>query len=81
MQGVNMRTKHSREFLTNYGIRNYGRRIAAASDGYPNDGKWYHRMQDGFACGDDHTVLRIRMAGKMPIAQEYREIEVRYDKD
>ena len=65
--------KHTAEFLTEYGVKNYKSGSTSTRDGHPNDGKWFHRMQDGFACGDTYTVLRIRMRGDMPMRQEYKD--------
>lgn len=67
--------KHSTEFLTNYGLENYKRRNSSSQDGHPNDGKWYHKMEDGFVCGDMYIVLRIRMRGDMPMRQEYKDLD------
>ena len=39
--------KHTAEFLTEYGVKNYKSGSTSTRDGHPNDGKWFHRMQDG----------------------------------
>ena len=67
--------KHTTEFLTEYGVKNYKDSLSSSMDGYPNDGKWYHKMDDGFVCGDTYTVLRIRMRGDMPMRQEYKDLD------
>ena len=71
--------KHSTNFLTEYGKRLFKTRCQASSDGYPDDGKWYHKMATGFVSGDKYTVLRVRMVGEMPMIQEYKDIP--YAKD
>ena len=67
--------KHDKDFLIKYGINNYNTRCSSASDGNPNDGKWYNRMNTGCVCGDNYTVLRIRMVGTMPIIQQYTDYD------
>ena len=51
--------RHDIEVLLNYGISNYKERLSSSQDGLPNDGKWYHRMDTGFICGDKYTVIRF----------------------
>ena len=65
---------HTREFLLEYGVKLFNSRTSSSMDGQPNDGKWFHRMEVGFVCGDMYTVLRVRMVNEMPMIQEYKDL-------
>lgn len=66
--------EHTQDFLLAYGIKHFASKYSSATNGCPNDGKWYNRMKDGFACGDNYMVLRVRMVGDMPMIQLYKDI-------
>ena len=50
---------YDKQELIEYGKKQYKLGGSSASDGYPNDGKWYHKMKNGCVFGDMYQVIRM----------------------
>lgn len=62
--------KHDVEYLLGYGIQNFKQKAQSSSDGHPNDGKWYQRLDTGFVCGDRFTVIRFISLDEYTVLKE-----------